>query len=81
MHWRTAATVNDTRPLRADSVGRPLRGVELRIDAPGLSTLRTDDGHALLQGREGAALRVALTPLGRAKVCGPQAAVAGYSSC
>lgn len=54
---------------------------ELRIDAPGLSTLRTDDGHALLQGREGAALRVALTPLGRAKVCAPQAAVAGYSSC
>lgn len=58
-----------------------LDGGELRIAAPGLSTLRADDGHALLQGREGAALRVALTPLGRAKVCAAGAAVAGYAGC
>ena len=58
-----------------------LDGRELRIDAPGLGTLRAADGHALLQGREGAALRVALTPLGRAKVCAPGAAVAGYTAC
>ena len=58
-----------------------LDGRELRIDAPGLGTLRAADGHALLQGREGAALRVALTPLGRAKVCAPGAAVAGYAGC
>ncbi len=30
----TVATVNDVRPLRADSVGRPLAGVELRIADP-----------------------------------------------
>lgn len=30
----TVATVNDTRPLRGDSVGRPLSGVELRIADP-----------------------------------------------
>jgi type IV fimbrial biogenesis protein FimT len=38
-------------------------------------------GGALLQGREGAQLRVALTPLGRPKVCAPGAAVAGYAGC
>ncbi len=30
----TVATVNDLRPLRGDSVGRPVDGVELRIDGP-----------------------------------------------
>jgi long-chain acyl-CoA synthetase len=34
----TVATVNDLRPFRADSVGRPVLGVEVRIDQPG------DDG-------------------------------------
>lgn len=33
----TVATVNDVRPLRGDSVGRPLAGVELRIDGPDAS--------------------------------------------
>ena len=31
----TVATVNDLRPFRADSVGRPVRGVEVRIETPG----------------------------------------------
>lgn len=31
----TVATVNDLSPFRADSVGRPVPGVEVRIDAPG----------------------------------------------
>ncbi len=31
----TVATVNDLRPFRADSVGRPVRGVEVRIHEPG----------------------------------------------
>jgi long-chain acyl-CoA synthetase len=30
----TVATVNDLRPFRADSVGRPVAGVELRIERP-----------------------------------------------
>ncbi len=30
----TVATVQDLRPFRADSVGRPVKGVELRIEAP-----------------------------------------------
>ncbi|MEW5977178.1 MAG: AMP-binding protein [Acidobacteriota bacterium] len=31
----TAITVNDLRPFRADTVGKPLPGVEIRIVAPG----------------------------------------------
>ena len=31
----TVATVNDLSPFRADSVGRPVSGVEVRIDSPG----------------------------------------------
>ncbi len=31
----TVATVNDLSPFRADSVGRPVQGVEVRIHAPG----------------------------------------------
>lgn len=31
----TVATVNDLSPFRADSVGRPLDGVEIRVHAPG----------------------------------------------
>jgi type IV fimbrial biogenesis protein FimT len=38
-------------------------------------------GGALLQGHEGAQLRVTVTPLGRPKVCAPGGAVAGYASC
>jgi len=38
-------------------------------------------GHAQLRGADGAQLRVALGPLGRATVCAPQAAVAGYPKC
>lgn len=38
-------------------------------------------GGALLQGHEGAQLRVMVTPLGRPKVCAPGGAVAGYANC
>lgn len=31
----TVATVNDLRPFRADSVGRAVRGVEVRVESPG----------------------------------------------
>lgn len=54
-----------------------LAGPALRIDPqPGAS-----GGSALLQGSDGTQLRVALTPLGRPKVCAPGAAVAGMPSC
>ena len=56
-------------------------GSEMRIDARGFAGLPSVAGHALLQGREGDTLRVTLTPLGRAKVCAPAAAVAGYTRC
>lgn len=36
---------------------------------------------ALLQGSEGARLRVAVTPLGRPKICTPDGAVPGYPAC
>jgi type IV fimbrial biogenesis protein FimT len=38
-------------------------------------------GSAMLQGADGAQLRVGLTPLGRPAVCAPGAAVAGYARC
>ena len=54
-----------------------LAGPALRIDPqPGAST-----GSALLQGSDGTQLRVALTPLGRPKVCAPGAAVPGMPGC
>lgn len=56
-------------------------GGELRIDARTLGVLAPAGGSALLQGRQGAALRVGLTPLGRPKVCAAGSAVPGYPSC
>lgn len=51
----TVATVNDLAPFRADSVGRAVSGVQLRIDAPdrdgvGLVRIR---GATLMKGYEG----------------------------
>ncbi|MCS6797762.1 MAG: AMP-binding protein [Myxococcota bacterium] len=43
----TVVTVNDLRPFRADSVGRPVPGVEVRIDAPGADGV----GEVLVRGR------------------------------
>lgn len=67
------------KTVRADS--HPgvtlLDGPPLRIDPqPGAST-----GSAVLQGSDGAQLRVALTPLGRPKVCAPGASVPGVPGC
>jgi type IV fimbrial biogenesis protein FimT len=54
-----------------------LDGQDLRIDPqPGLGS-----GGALLQGSDGAQLRVGLSPLGRPKVCAPAAAVPGFAAC
>jgi type IV fimbrial biogenesis protein FimT len=38
-------------------------------------------GHALLQGADGRRLRIALTPLGRARICAPAGAVRAYPGC
>jgi type IV fimbrial biogenesis protein FimT len=57
-----------------------LAGDNLLVDARHNGPLQ-HSGHALLQGREGAQLRVGLTPLGRPKVCAPNGAVPGYPSC
>jgi len=49
----------------------------MRIDPqPGAS-----QGSVLLQSADGQQLRVAMTPLGRPKVCAPGAAVPGYPAC
>lgn len=56
-------------------------GSELRIDARAIGVLPPASGAALLLGQQGSSLRVALTPLGRAKVCAPGAAVPGYPGC
>jgi type IV fimbrial biogenesis protein FimT len=54
-----------------------LLGQDLRIDPqPG-----RDSGSMLLQGSDGARLRVGLSPLGRPKVCAPQASVPGFAAC
>ncbi len=54
-----------------------LEGQDLRIDPqPGQG-----NGGALLQGSDGARLRVSLSPLGRPKVCAPAAAVPGFTAC
>ena len=42
----TVATVNDLKPFRADSVGRPAPGVDLRIDRPNADGI----GEVLLRG-------------------------------
>jgi type IV fimbrial biogenesis protein FimT len=53
-----------------------LEGQDLRIEPqPGGS------GGALLQSRDGATLRVGLSPLGRAKICAPAVAVPGFAPC
>jgi type IV fimbrial biogenesis protein FimT len=57
-----------------------LAGADLLIDARNVGPLQ-DNAQALLQGSEGAQLRVGLTPLGRPKVCAPGGAVPGYPSC
>ncbi len=43
----TVATVNDLRPFRADTVGRPVLGVEVRIDQPGPDGI----GEVFVRGR------------------------------
>lgn len=43
----TVATVNDLRPFRADSVGRPVPGVEVRVADPGPDGV----GEVLIRGR------------------------------
>jgi long-chain acyl-CoA synthetase len=43
----TVATVNDLSPFRADSVGRPVRGVEVRIAEPGADGV----GEVWIRGR------------------------------
>lgn len=54
-----------------------LEGRDLRLDgSPGLA-----GGIALLQGSDGAQLRVGLAPLGRPRICAPAGAVAGYAAC
>ena len=54
-----------------------LAGEDLRIDPqPGGSR-----GSALLQGSDGARLRVGLSPLGRPKVCAPGGSVPGFATC
>ncbi|MBS1178918.1 MAG: hypothetical protein H6R06_3330 [Proteobacteria bacterium] len=56
---------------------RLLEGQDLRIDPqPGQG-----GGGALLQGSDGARLRVSLSPLGRPKVCAPTASVPGFPAC
>jgi type IV fimbrial biogenesis protein FimT len=54
-----------------------LEGQDLRIDPHPAQGV----GGALLQGSDGARLRVALSPLGRPKVCAPAAAVPGIAAC
>ena len=57
-----------------------LAGAELRVDANNIGPLQ-HSGQALLQGAEGAQLRVGLTPLGRPTVCALRGTVPGYPAC
>jgi type IV fimbrial biogenesis protein FimT len=57
-----------------------LAGGGMLVDARNVGPLQ-GSGQALLQGSEGAQLRVGLTPLGRPKVCAPGGAVQGYPGC
>lgn len=43
----TVVTVNDLKPFRSDTVGKPVRGIELRIDTPN----REGIGEVLVRGR------------------------------
>ncbi len=53
-----------------------IEGRDLQLDgSPGLVAA------ALLQGSEGAQLRVGLAPLGRPKICAPGGGVPGYPAC
>jgi type IV fimbrial biogenesis protein FimT len=54
-----------------------LPGQDLRVDPHGAA----GPGGALLQGSDGARLRVSLSPLGRPKVCAAQTAVPGFAAC
>jgi long-chain acyl-CoA synthetase len=48
----TVATVNDLAPFRADSVGRPVSGVEVRIQEPGPDGIGPDGiGEVWIRGR------------------------------
>ena len=57
-----------------------LEGDPLVVDARSTGAL-THGRAALLQGSQGAQLRVGLTLLGRPKVCAPGSAVPGYPGC
>jgi type IV fimbrial biogenesis protein FimT len=74
-----------------DAAGCGLKTVQA-ADHPGVQLLQAEDatlapgpaghrGGALLQGADGHQLRVALTPLGRPRVCAPAGAVRGYPGC
>ncbi len=56
-----------------------LQGQALRLEP--LTTVAAARSGVLLQGHDGAQLRVDLSPLGRASVCAPGTAVPGYSRC
>lgn len=56
-----------------------VEGQDLQFDVR--PSLLAGPAAAVLQSAEGQQLRVALTPLGRAKVCAPAGAVAGYAAC
>ena len=88
--WCYALAVADGCDCRVPQ-GCQLKTVRAK-DHPGVTLLQAQDlridpqpghsgGSALLQGSDGAKLRVGLSPLGRPKVCAPEAAVPGFSSC
>ena len=54
-----------------------VQGQDLRIEPQG----GQGAGNALLQGSDGAQLRVSLSPLGRLKVCAAQTPVPGFAPC
>jgi len=54
-----------------------LPGQDLRIDPQAVAR----GNGALLQGSDGARLHVGLSPLGRPRVCAPDAAVPGFAAC
>jgi type IV fimbrial biogenesis protein FimT len=54
-----------------------LQGQDLRIDPQAVAR----GNGALLQGSDGARLHVGLSPLGRPRVCAPDAAVPGFTAC
>lgn len=61
--------------------GGELRLAPQRNAAAGVVADAASRTPLLLHGREGATLRVGLTPLGRPKVCAPGSAVPGYPGC